>query len=150
LDFIDDVRVSDASSVIDWRAATACAQQKRNCHGRAKRQPLPAFGRYILSATTPFTREDLVELRTNTPAVVRRVSPTTRQSMPSAAGGCSQASSVYTFNNRARDARDELKWSPLYDFRHTLDCLRAGDEPRSPLAISIGTRGYHAISTDSH
>ena len=30
------------------------------------------FGRYIVSATTPFTRDDLRELRTNAPAVVSR------------------------------------------------------------------------------
>ena len=33
------------------------------------------FGRYIISATTPFTREDLAELRTNAPAVVARRVP---------------------------------------------------------------------------
>src|ERR1700730_966128 len=33
------------------------------------------FGRYIVSATTPFTRDDLQELRTNAAAVVRRRVP---------------------------------------------------------------------------
>lgn len=30
------------------------------------------FGNYIVSATTPFTRDDLTELREDAPAVVRR------------------------------------------------------------------------------
>ena len=33
------------------------------------------FGRYIVSATTPFTPDDLQELRTNAPAVVKRRAP---------------------------------------------------------------------------
>ncbi len=36
------------------------------------RAPGIGFGRYIISATTPFTRDDLVALRTDAPAVVRR------------------------------------------------------------------------------
>jgi hypothetical protein len=44
-------------------------------------------------------------------------------------------------------ARTELGWSPRYDFRHALDLLRAGEDARSPLARSIGAKGYHAVST---
>ena len=44
-------------------------------------------------------------------------------------------------------ARHELGWSPRYDFRYALDRLAAGDDPRSQLALSIGAKGYHAVST---
>src|SRR5687767_15432858 len=37
------------------------------------------FGRFIISATTPFTREDLAEIRTNAPAVVARRVPRYQQ-----------------------------------------------------------------------
>ncbi len=40
-----------------------------------QRAPQISFGRYIISATTPFTPADLVELRTEAPAVVRRYMP---------------------------------------------------------------------------
>src|SRR3954451_23011470 len=40
-----------------------------------ERAPELGFGRYIVSATTPFTREDLAELRADAPAVVRRLYP---------------------------------------------------------------------------
>src|SRR6185369_11848101 len=40
-----------------------------------QRGPRIGFGRYIVSATTPFTCNDLQELRTNTPAVVKRYVP---------------------------------------------------------------------------
>jgi UDP-glucose 4-epimerase len=56
------------------------------------------FGRYIVSATTPFTRE-------------------------------------------------ELGWSPRYDFRHALDLVAAGQEPRSELAVTVGMKGYHDVPT---
>jgi UDP-glucose 4-epimerase len=32
---------------------------------------------------------------------------------------------------------------PRYDFRHVLDCLRAGRDFRSPLAREVGIKGYH-------
>jgi hypothetical protein len=44
-------------------------------------------------------------------------------------------------NDRARKA---LGWEPRYDFRHVIDCLKAGDDPRSPLARAVGSKGYHA------
>jgi UDP-glucose 4-epimerase len=40
-----------------------------------KRAAAIGFGRYIVSATTPFRPEDLAELRSNAPAVVRRRVP---------------------------------------------------------------------------
>jgi UDP-glucose 4-epimerase len=43
-------------------------------------------------------------------------------------------------NARARAA---LGWSPRYDFRAVLDTLKAGEDPRSPLAQAIGAKGYH-------
>src|SRR5687767_11483206 len=41
--------------------------------------PTLGFGRFIISATTPFTREDLAEIRTNAPAVVARRVPRYQQ-----------------------------------------------------------------------
>jgi len=32
-------------------------------------------------------------------------------------------------------ARSELGWHPKYDFRHVLECLRAGKDFRSPLRV---------------
>jgi UDP-glucose 4-epimerase len=44
-------------------------------------------------------------------------------------------------------AREELGWAPRYDFNHALERLEAGQDPRSELAIAIGAKGYHAVST---
>ncbi len=44
-------------------------------------------------------------------------------------------------------ARRDLGWSPRYGFRHALERLDAGEEPRSPLALAVGSKGYHAVPT---
>ena len=40
-------------------------------------------------------------------------------------------------------ARSELGWQPQYDFARVVDRLRRGEDPRSPLAQTIGSKGYH-------
>ncbi len=101
------------------------------------------FGRFIVSATTPFTTGDLAQLRTDAPAVVRRLFPD--QEAEYARRGWSMfpgIDRVYV-NDRARDV---LGWAPRYDFRHVLDRLRQDADPRSPLAVAVGAKGYHAVS----
>ena len=41
-------------------------------------------------------------------------------------------------------ARRVLGWQPQFDFAHILDRLREGDRVASPLARTIGVKGYHA------
>lgn len=98
------------------------------------------FGRYILSATTPFLPEDLAELRADAPAVVRRRVPE-YEAVYARLGWRMHASIDRVYVN-AR-AREELGWRPRYDFAHLLERLRAGEDPRSPLAQAIGIKGYH-------
>ena len=43
-------------------------------------------------------------------------------------------------------ARIDLGWTPRFDFRHVLDCVRRGDDVFSPLARVVGSKGYHAQS----
>jgi hypothetical protein len=40
-------------------------------------------------------------------------------------------------------AREVLGWRPRYDFGTLLTQLQAGEDPRSPLARTIGSKGYH-------
>ena len=44
-------------------------------------------------------------------------------------------------------AREELGWSPTYDFRYALGRLAMGEDPRSELAREVGAKGYHAETT---
>jgi nucleoside-diphosphate-sugar epimerase len=98
------------------------------------------FGRYIISATTPFLPDDLFDLRTNAPLVVRRRVPDYEtEYAPRGWKMFPSIDRVYV-NDRARQ---DLGWRPRYDFRYVLDCLRAGDNPRSPLSRAVGSKGYH-------
>ena len=102
------------------------------------------FGRYIVSATTPFTQADLAELREDAPAVVARLFPDYEAEY--ARRGWRMFPSVGRVYVNAR-ARADLGWSPRYDFRAVLDALKAGDDPASPLARAIGAKGYHDAPT---
>ncbi len=109
-----------------------------------ERAPAIGFGRYVISATTPFTREDLPELAIDAPSVVRRLFPDYETIY--AELGWTMFPSVDRVYSNAH-ARNELGWSPRYDFASALDRLAAGEDPRSPLAVSVGAKGYHAVST---
>ena len=108
------------------------------------RAPALGFGRYIVSATTPFTPDDLAELRADAPAVVRRRAP--EYEAVYAERGWRMLPSIERVYVNAR-ARDDLGWSPRHDFRAALARLDAGEDPRSPLALAVGAKGYHAGAT---
>jgi UDP-glucose 4-epimerase len=101
------------------------------------------FARSIVSATTPFTRDDLAELGTDAAAVVRRRFPDF-EAVYGARGWrmLDRLDRVYD-NERARTL---LGWQPRYDFGLALERLAAGEDPRSPLAVAVGAKGYHAES----
>ena len=100
------------------------------------------FGRYIVSATTPLTRDDLRDLRTDAPGVVRRRVPDyERVYAPHGWRMFPTIDRVYV-NDKARH---ELGWQPRYDFAHVLGRISAGDDFRSPLAQAIGSKGYHDV-----
>jgi UDP-glucose 4-epimerase len=109
-----------------------------------ERAPAIGFGRYIVTATTPFSRADLAELRADAPAVLRRVVPGYEEVY--GARGWRMFPGIDRVYDNAR-ARDELGWRPRYDFAYALERLSAGEEPRSELALVVGAKGYHAEST---
>jgi UDP-glucose 4-epimerase len=106
--------------------------------------PAIGFGRYIISATTPFTRDDLATLREDAPTVVRRLFPDYEAVYAERGWRMLPGIDRVYMNERARS---ELGWLPRYDFRHALDRLQAGEDPRSPLALTVGAKGYHPVST---
>jgi UDP-glucose 4-epimerase len=106
-----------------------------------EKAPEIGFGRYIVSATTPFTRADLVDLRANAPLVLKRRVPFYEEEY--ARRGWKMFPSIDRVYVNQR-ARDDLGWRPRYDFEYVLEKLRSGDDPRSPLALAVGSKGYHA------
>jgi nucleoside-diphosphate-sugar epimerase len=106
-----------------------------------EKAPSIGFGRYIVSATTPFTRADLADLRANAPLALKRRMPDYEAEY--ARRGWKMFPSVERVYVNDR-ARNDLGWQPRYDFERVLNSLKAGDDPRSPLARAIGAKGYHA------
>ena len=97
------------------------------------------FGRYILSATSPFTRDDLGLLRTDPAEVVRRHVDFEPEY---AKRGWRLFESIDRVYDNAK-ARPELGWEPVHTFGHALECLRRGVSPFSALMQQIGCKGYH-------
>jgi UDP-glucose 4-epimerase len=105
-----------------------------------EKAPSIGFGRYIISATTPFQPDDLLELCRNAPKVVAQRIPEYEPEY--ARRGWKMFPSIDRVYVNER-ARRELGWQPRYDFRRIIGCLSAGEDPRSPLARAVGSKGYH-------
>ena len=101
------------------------------------------FRRYIISATTPFTHDDLQELRINTPAVVHRYVPEFEAEYARRGWTLPQGIDRVYVNALART---ELGWQPRHDFQSAIRKLRAQEDFRSPLARAVGSKGYHEIT----
>ncbi len=104
------------------------------------------FDRYIISATSPFDLGDAMELRTDAPSVVTRhvpqfVAEYARRRWTMFAG----IDRIYV-NHKART---ELGWQPRLDFSVAIQHLANGEDYRSPLALSVGAKGYHPIDFPS-
>lgn len=99
------------------------------------------FGRYVISATTPFTRSDATRLRMDAPGVLGERVPGYEREY--ARRGWKMFPSIdRVYDNTL--ARRELGWEPRWTFDHALERLAAGAEARSSLAAKIGFKGYHA------
>jgi UDP-glucose 4-epimerase len=99
------------------------------------------FGRYIISATTPFTRADLQGLRIDTPTVVRRYVPCYEEEYGRRGWSMVPTIDRVYVNELARTA---LGWQPRYDFGYVIQRLCASEDFQSSLARAVGSKGYHA------
>jgi UDP-glucose 4-epimerase len=98
------------------------------------------FARYIISATTPFLREDTAQLGVDAPSVLRRRVPAFEAEYRRRGWKMFPAIDRVYVNEKARK---DLGWRPRHDFASALARLAADEEPRSALAQSIGSKGYH-------
>src|SRR5262249_33485362 len=102
-----------------------------------EKAPEIGFGRYIISATTPFTRDDLFDLRANAPQIVKRSFPDYEEEYALRGWKMFPGIERVYVNERARK---DLGWQPQYDFRRVLDSLKAGADPRSSLSRAVGSK----------
>jgi UDP-glucose 4-epimerase len=102
--------------------------------------PEIGFGRYVISATTPFERRDVVELRADAASVIRRRFPHCEAEYARRGWSLPRSIDRVYVNERARA---ELGWQPRHDFGAALERLQRGVSHQSALALSVGSKGYH-------
>lgn len=102
--------------------------------------PRIGFGRFIVSATTPFTPDDLADLRRDAPAVLRRRVPGW-EAVYARHGWTMTETLDRVYVNTL--ARERLGWQPRTDFAAVVARLADSGDIRSPMAKLIGIKGYH-------
>lgn len=98
------------------------------------------FGRFIISATTPFARADAAALGRDAPRVLDKVNPEWAEIF------AARRWTMLPTLDRVYDnglARRLLGWQPQYDFRRALNAITHGADWRSPLTRAVGSKGYH-------
>ncbi|MES2991577.1 MAG: NAD(P)-dependent oxidoreductase [Pseudomonadota bacterium] len=97
-----------------------------DAHLRAlERAPVLGFGRYIVSATTPFTEADLLALRGDAAAVVARHVPAFVAEYRRRGWAMQDGFDRVYVNARARA---DLEWQPRHDFATAIERLRQGGD----------------------
>ena len=98
------------------------------------------FGRYIISATTPFYPHDMDLLNTNALQVVERRVPNFVPVYHERGWQMFERIDRVYVNE---SARRHLGWMPACDFSTVLARHQAGLSPISELATAVGSKGYH-------
>ena len=98
------------------------------------------FRKYVISSTSPFQPEDLADLRSDLPSVVRKYVPEYEIEYAHRGWRMFPGISRVYVNQRART---ELGWHAKYDFHRVIQALKFDGDLRSPLARLIGSKGYH-------
>jgi UDP-glucose 4-epimerase len=138
-----------AASMVS-RDDSCCDWGRVACHFRWRIQPsgllaaerAPDLGFRNISSAPPhhFHRDDLERLRIDAPAVLRERVPDYEAVYRDLQWKMFPGIWRVYVNERARK---ELGWLPRYDFPLVIRCLKAGVDFRSPLARSVGSKGYH-------
>lgn len=111
----------------------------------AKHAQRIGFGKYIISATTPFEEKHRLDLRTKADQVVSQLVPEYKAEYQRRTWKMfSDISRIY-INEKARR---ELGWEPQFDFKKIIRFLSEDKEPRSRLASIVGSKGYHSRKFD--
>ena len=104
------------------------------------RAPEIGFGRYVISATTPFVRDDMAALRARPMAVVEQRVPECAEIYGKRGFKMFPSIDRVYVNEKAMA---DLGWRPAYDFGRILDQLARSTPIGSDLARAVGSKGYH-------
>lgn len=110
-----------------------------------EKAPELGFDRFIISAPSPFQRQDITELGVDAPAVLEHYVPEYKEVYRKY--GWQMFTSIDRVYDSSR-ARDVLGWRPEYTFRRAIERLGKGSSYQSELARQIGAKGYHDMVFD--
>ena len=105
----------------------------------AQRAPQLGFGRYVVSATTPFTRDDVAHLRRDAATVFERRSPLAASVWRER--GWRFPDRLDRVYSNARALHD-LGWQPRYDLNAIAARVAGGQPVRTPLSQLVGAKEY--------
>jgi nucleoside-diphosphate-sugar epimerase len=135
-----DGRSEDNIKANEYAYRRVAIEDAIDAHLRAaERAPRLGFGRYVVSATTPFTREDMAQLRTDAASVFAR-------RVPRAAAVWNELG--WRFPDRLdrvyvnTAARHALGWRPRFDLNAIAARLAGGESVHTPLSQQVGSKEY--------
>jgi len=105
-----------------------------------EKAPAIGFDKFIISATTPFSRDDAKALGTNAAEVVEQYYPGVLDDYADRNWQMFETIGRVYDNTKARQLLD---FEPEHNFDQVLARLAKGEDPRSDLALAIGAKGYH-------
>jgi nucleoside-diphosphate-sugar epimerase len=105
----------------------------------AQRAPHLGFGRYVISATTPFRREDMTDLRTDAASVFARRAPLAAWVWREQGWRFPDRLDRVYVNARARL---ELGWHPRFDLQLIAARVAGGEPVQTPLSVVVGAKEY--------
>lgn len=109
----------------------------------AQRAPELGFRRYVISATTPFTRDDVAELRTDAAHIFTHRAPLAA-SVWAERGWQFPGRLDRVYANAL--ARHELDWHPRFDLEAIASMVATENTIHTPLARLVGSKEYAASS----
>lgn len=117
-----------------------------SCVAAMEKAPEIGWGRYVISAPSPFQRDQntLQRLNSNAGDILQEMFPKCTPLFQDK--GWKFLSSIDRVYDSTK-AQKELGWKPNFTFEAALDRVGKGEEWRSQLALKVGRRGYHSVST---
>lgn len=105
----------------------------------AARAPQLGFGRYIVSATTPFAPSDMARVRTDAAAVFAERAPLVAAVWRDRGWRFPDRLDRVYVNTRARQ---DLGWRPRFDLNAIAARVGAGESVHTPLSQLVGSKAY--------
>jgi nucleoside-diphosphate-sugar epimerase len=105
----------------------------------AQRAPRIGFGRYVVSATTPFSREDMMDLRLDAASVFARRVPLAASVWKERGWRFPDRLDRVYVNARARH---DLGWHPQFDLKSIAARVASGQPVQTPFSQLVGAKEY--------